>query len=108
MNHSKRCEDGSGKNIHDFYEMYFDPALTANHGSYSQEISDNVIDMQELFGESFPVPKHPITEPPCYIAWRDSTGFIHKRELIKSGGTETAGASTAGTNAMVHCILQLL
>ena len=24
-------KDGSGKQIHDFYEMYFDPALTANH-----------------------------------------------------------------------------
>ena len=60
-------KDGSGKKIHDFYEVYFfDPALTASHGS--QEISDKVIDMQELFGESFPVPKHAITEPPCYIA----------------------------------------
>ena len=76
-------KDGSGKKIHDFYEVYFDPALTANHGS--QEISDKVIDMQELFGESFPVPKHAITEPPCYLAWKDSTGFIHKRELMKSG-----------------------
>jgi len=75
--------DGSGKKIHDFYEMYFDPTLTANHGS--QEISDKVIDMQELFGESFPIPLHPITEPPCYLAWKDSTGFIHKRELMKSG-----------------------
>ena len=31
-------KDGSGKYIYDFYEMYFGPALTANHGS--QEISD--------------------------------------------------------------------
>ena len=76
-------KDGSGRKIHDFFEMYFDPALTANHGS--QEISDKVIDMQELFGESFPIPLHPITEPPCYLASKDSTGFIHKRELMKSG-----------------------
>ena len=53
-------EDGSGKKIHDFFEMYFDPALTANHGS--QEVSGEVIDMQELFGESFPIPLYPITE----------------------------------------------
>ena len=26
-------KDGSGKKIHDFFEMHFDPALTANHGS---------------------------------------------------------------------------
>ena len=76
-------KDGSGLKIHDFFEMYFDPALTANHGS--QELSDKVIDMQELFGESFPVPLHCITEPPCYVASKDSTGFIHKRELMKSG-----------------------
>jgi hypothetical protein len=76
-------KDGSGKKIHDHFELYFDPTLTANHGS--QELSDKVIDMQELYGESFPVPLHPITEPPCYIAWKDSTGFIHKRELMKSG-----------------------
>ena len=37
--------------------MYSDLALTANHGS--QEVSgrvvDHVVDLQELFGESFPV-----------------------------------------------------
>ena len=76
-------KDGSGRKVHDFYEMYFDPTLTANHGS--QELSDDVIDMQEIGGESFPVPLHPITEPPCYLAVKDSTGFIHKRELMKSG-----------------------
>ena len=74
--------DGSGKKIHDFYEMYFDPALNANHGS--QVVSGEVIDMLEIFGEPFPIPLHPITEPPYYIAWSVSTGFIHKRELVKS------------------------
>ena len=63
--------------------MYFDPALTAYHGS--QEVSGEVIDLQETFGESFTISLHPITEHPCYIAWRDSTGFIHKRELMESG-----------------------
>ena len=79
-------KDGFGKKIHDFFEMYFDPSLTANHGS--QEISDQVVDMQDVVKdrESFPVPLHPIAEPPCYLAWKDSTGFIHKRELMKSGG----------------------
>ena len=76
-------KDGSGRKVHDFYEMYFDPTLTANHGS--QEVSGEVIDMQDIGGESFPVPLHPITEPPCYLAVKDSTGFIHKRELMKSG-----------------------
>ena len=76
-------KDGSGKKVHDFYEMYFDPALTAKHGS--QEVSGEVIDLQEISGESFLIPLHPITEPPCYIAWWDSIGFIYKRDLLKSG-----------------------
>ena len=49
--------DGIGKKIHDFYGMYFDPALTANHGS--QEVSGEVIDLQEIWGESFLVPLYP-------------------------------------------------
>ena len=76
-------KDGSGKKIHDFYEIYFDPTLTANHGS--REASGEVIGMQEILRESFPICPRPITEPPSYIAWRDSTGFIHKRELLESG-----------------------
>ena len=31
------------------------------------------------------MPKHRILEPPSYIAWKDTAGFIHKREVMKSG-----------------------
>ena len=92
-------EDGDGKTIHDFYDMYFDPALTANHGR--QEISGEVINMQETFGESFPVPLHPIIEPPCYLASMDSTGFIHRREFMKSGDDWCQQRSGKHTS---HCV----
>ena len=58
-------KDGSGKKIHDFYEMYVDPALAASHGS--QEVSGEVIGIQQIFGESFSIPLRPITELPATL-----------------------------------------
>ena len=80
--------DNIGVKIHKHVEVYFDPTMTANHGS--QEVRDpgepgSVINLEEEFGVCIPVPKHKILEPPSYIAWMDSTGYIHKRELRKSG-----------------------
>ena len=70
-------------------QLYFDPSMTANHGN-KQEVRDPgtpgaEIDLQDEFKISIPVPKHRILEPPSYIAWKDTSGFIHKREVKKSG-----------------------
>ena len=66
-----------------FMEISFVPNLTANHGS--QELSTENIDLMEDFNCCIPIPLHKITEPPCYIAWKDGDIYIHKRELCKSG-----------------------
>ena len=66
-----------------FMEFYFDPTMTANHGS--QELSTEKVDLMEDFNCCIPIPLHKITEPPSYVAWKDQADYIHKRELRKSG-----------------------
>ena len=68
---------------HGFMELYFDPAMTANHGS--QELGTGVVNLMEDYNCCISIPLHKITEPPSYAAWKDSDNFIHKRELMKSG-----------------------
>ena len=80
--------DNGGIKVHKHVEIFFDPTLTANHGK--QDIKDpntpgSTIDLQEEFGRCIPIPKFRILEPPSYVAWKDSTGYLHKRELKKSG-----------------------
>ena len=76
--------DGSGIKFHDHYEIYFDPAMTANHGIQELDPS-KVINLMDEYSVCIPVPKYNILEPPSYVAYKDSTGFIHKRDLTKSG-----------------------
>jgi hypothetical protein len=66
-----------------FMEFYFDPTMTANHGS--QELSTEKVDLMEDFNCCIPIPLHKITEPPSYLAWKDQADYIHKREIKKSG-----------------------
>jgi hypothetical protein len=49
-----------------FMEFYFDPTMTANHGS--QELSTEKVDLMEDFKCGIPIPLHKITEPPRYVA----------------------------------------
>ena len=76
--------DGTGNKYHDHYEIYFDPTMTANHGIQELDPS-RVINLMDDYACCIPVPKFHILEPPSYLAYKDSTGYIHKRELIKSG-----------------------
>jgi hypothetical protein len=71
------------KKKQNFMEFYFDPTMTANHGS--QELSTEKVDLMEDFNCCIPIPLHKITEPPSYVAWKDQADYIHKRELRKSG-----------------------
>ena len=71
------------KKKQNFMEFYFDPTMTANHGS--QELSTEKVDLMEDFNCCIPIPLHKITEPPSYVAWKDQADYIHKREIRKSG-----------------------
>ena len=76
--------DGSGNKIHKHMSLYFDQTRTANHGM--QEVHPTKkIDLMDEYSCCIPVPKFNIFEPPSYIAYKDSTGYIHKRDLMKSG-----------------------
>ena len=76
--------DGSGNKIHKHMSLYFDQTRTANHGM--QELHPTKkIDLMDEYSCCIPVPMFNIFEPPSYIAYKDSTGFIHKRDLMKSG-----------------------
>ena len=75
--------DGTGKQVHGHYEMYFDPTQTAFHGD--QTPSGAKVDLTEEYGMCFEIPQHTIIEPPSYLAYKDSTGYLHKRGLKKSG-----------------------
>ena len=77
--------DGSGNKIHiKHMSLYFDQTRTANHGM--QELHPtkrtNLMDEHSC---CILVPMFNIFEPPSYLAYKDSTGLIHKRDLMKSG-----------------------
>ena len=76
--------DGSGLKMHHHWECYFDPKKTANHG-IQETHPTAVVDLMEDYGCCISVPLYNIFEPPSYVAHKDSTGFIHKRDLMKSG-----------------------
>ena len=80
--------DHSGIKQHKYMEIYIDPTMTPNHGNQTLRDSDHpqaVIELEEEYEINIPVPKYKISEHPSYIAWKDSTGFIYKRTLFKSG-----------------------
>ena len=76
--------DGSGNKIHKHMSMYFDQTRTANHGMQELHPTKKV-DLMDEYSCCIPVPMFNIFEPPSYLAHKDSTGFIHKRDLMKSG-----------------------
>ena len=61
-----------------FMELYFNLAMTAHHGS--QELGTREVNLMEDYNCCISIPLHKITEPPSYIAWKDSDDYNHPQE----------------------------
>ena len=63
-------------------EFYFDPTMSAYHGTCSQELGIEKVNLMEDFNCCISVPLHKIIEPPCYLAWKDADDFIRIRRSV--------------------------